>query len=203
MPQLVKGGKYVFGWSQVTEEGRIMIPPEAFAEYKLEGCGKVILMSGSRRSGGFGLTTVDRIKDTPIGQVLDELPELASCSIPEGEPLSKKSRTYCWIRLTSEGRFTVPPDTLRIYGIEPGQKVLVARGSGLVLGFPARGTYSRGSKKASRVGSILERKSMKAEKAKNLFSQGFNCAQAVFSTYAPDLGLDARTALKIASGFGG
>lgn len=34
------------------------------------------------------------------------------------------------------------------------------------------------------------------------FSQ-FNCAQTVFSLFAPELGIDEKTALKIASGFGG
>lgn len=34
------------------------------------------------------------------------------------------------------------------------------------------------------------------------FSQ-FNCAQTVFSLFAEDVGLDEKTALKIASGFGG
>jgi C_GCAxxG_C_C family probable redox protein len=31
----------------------------------------------------------------------------------------------------------------------------------------------------------------------------FNCAQTVFSLFAPELGIDEKTALKIASGFGG
>jgi C_GCAxxG_C_C family probable redox protein len=31
----------------------------------------------------------------------------------------------------------------------------------------------------------------------------FNCAQTVFSVFAPELGIDEKTALKIASGFGG
>ncbi len=35
-----------------------------------------------------------------------------------------------------------------------------------------------------------------------LFSK-FNCAQTIFSLFAPDLGIDEKTALKIASGFGG
>ncbi len=34
-----------------------------------------------------------------------------------------------------------------------------------------------------------------------LFSK-FNCAQTIFSLFAPDLGIDEKTALKIASGFG-
>jgi C_GCAxxG_C_C family probable redox protein len=42
----------------------------------------------------------------------------------------------------------------------------------------------------------------KADLVEDQFSQ-FNCAQTVFSLFAPDLGIDEKTALKIASGFGG
>jgi len=44
---------------------------------------------------------------------------------------------------------------------------------------------------------------LKTEQALANFDQAYNCAQAVFATFAPDLGLDRETALKIASGFGG
>ena len=36
-----------------------------------------------------------------------------------------------------------------------------------------------------------------------LFSENFNCAQAVFAAFAGKYGLDEKTALKIASAFGG
>lgn len=42
----------------------------------------------------------------------------------------------------------------------------------------------------------------KAELVDEQFSQ-FNCAQTVFSLFAPELGIDEKTALKISSGFGG
>jgi len=42
----------------------------------------------------------------------------------------------------------------------------------------------------------------KADEAVALFSQGFNCAQALLSVYAPDYGLDRDTALRLAQGFG-
>lgn len=35
------------------------------------------------------------------------------------------------------------------------------------------------------------------------FPQQYNCAQTVFSLHAKELGIDEKTALKIASGFGG
>ncbi|MBN2591106.1 MAG: C_GCAxxG_C_C family protein [Sedimentisphaerales bacterium] len=43
----------------------------------------------------------------------------------------------------------------------------------------------------------------KVEKAVEQFEKGYNCSQAVLSTYCEQLGLDYDTALKIATGFGG
>ena len=43
---------------------------------------------------------------------------------------------------------------------------------------------------------------LKADFVDDQFSK-FNCAQTVFSLFAPELGIDEKTALKIASGFGG
>ena len=40
------------------------------------------------------------------------------------------------------------------------------------------------------------------ERAVSCFREGFNCSQAVFSTYGPLLGLDREMALKVAGPFG-
>ena len=42
-----------------------------------------------------------------------------------------------------------------------------------------------------------------AEKARDLFLSGCSCSQAVFGAFAPELGIDFDTALKLASSFGG
>jgi C_GCAxxG_C_C family probable redox protein len=42
----------------------------------------------------------------------------------------------------------------------------------------------------------------KAEEAVALLKQGYGCAQAVFTVFAPDFGLDRDTALRISQGFG-
>ena len=39
--------------------------------------------------------------------------------------------------------------------------------------------------------------------AQDLFDQGFNCSQAVFAAFAPDLGIQNDIALRLASPFGG
>ena len=66
MPQLVKGGKYVFGWSRVSSEGKVMIPPEAFSEYHFMAYNTGILIPGSKTSEGFGLTTLESLRNSPL-----------------------------------------------------------------------------------------------------------------------------------------
>ncbi len=43
----------------------------------------------------------------------------------------------------------------------------------------------------------------KLKKAKELRSQGYNCSQTVFCTYAEDFGIDLKTAWKLTEGLGG
>ena len=43
----------------------------------------------------------------------------------------------------------------------------------------------------------------RTEKAEELFTQGYNCAQAVFLAYADRMDMDEKTAAKLASSFGG
>lgn len=45
--------------------------------------------------------------------------------------------------------------------------------------------------------------SIKSEKAKELFLQGYNCAQAVSAVFAEDYGITQDDILKISCGFGG
>ena len=45
--------------------------------------------------------------------------------------------------------------------------------------------------------------SAKEEKARELFANGYNCAQSVLGAFCEDLGMDMKTALMIANGFGG
>lgn len=42
-----------------------------------------------------------------------------------------------------------------------------------------------------------------AEKAVVYYSNNFNCSQAVFTSYATELGIDEKLALKLGTSFGG
>lgn len=138
MPQLVKGGKYVFGWSRVGGTGRIVIPPEAFEEYRLEESGRMIMMPGSRSSGGFALGSVRALGGTVLGLVLEACPELGRFLTPEGDVTEHKGKPYAWVDLHGGG-VTVPAATLARYGISTGDSLAVVRGSGLGVSFLVRG----------------------------------------------------------------
>lgn len=114
MPQLVKGGKWVFGWVIVGLQGELTIPPEAWDEYGLQPGEEAVFLPGSRSSGGFGLST-PRLLARAAG------------------PLH--TRTLAGGHIGEDGQLVVPPAV----GMRPGSRLLAVRGSGRALGFVARG----------------------------------------------------------------
>ncbi|MBN1947545.1 MAG: hypothetical protein JW797_17875 [Bradymonadales bacterium] len=138
MPQLVKGGKHVFGWSRVRQAGRITVPPAALEEYGLRESETLVLVPGSRTSGGFGLGAYEALRQSRQGAVLERHPELSELRLGEGEVVEYGGKPYCWVQLRGGG-ITLPLGTLGRYGVGIGDKLLVIRGSGLAIGFAVRG----------------------------------------------------------------
>ncbi|MFW9945392.1 MAG: hypothetical protein ACFFDX_01040 [Candidatus Odinarchaeota archaeon] len=151
MPQLVKGGKYIFGWSKVGENGKLIIPEEAYLEYRLNEDDKGILMSGSKRSGGFGLSSSRLLKNSPIGKMLEGFPELLNHQLEEGKLFKIKEKNYCWITIYKSGIIEIPQKTLRAFNIKLNDNLLVGRGSGLALGFIAKGPIYEEAKNHSEI----------------------------------------------------
>jgi len=114
VPQLAKGGKWVFGWAIVGQQRELRIPPQAWEEYGFQVGEEAILLRGSRTSGGFGVST-PRL--------------LARAKVP------LQSRVLARGVIAADGRLVLPPEA----GMRPGQRLLVVRGSGRALGFLARG----------------------------------------------------------------
>jgi bifunctional DNA-binding transcriptional regulator/antitoxin component of YhaV-PrlF toxin-antitoxin module len=139
MPRLVKGGKHVYGWSEVGSEGRIVVPNEARIEYNFKTPINVILIPGSRRSGGFAVTTLFLLKNSPLAVLLDDNPRLAGFRLPEGEAVKVAGKPCCWVTLNTDGSIVVPLETLKLYGVNAGDLLLSVRGSRLALAFCAKG----------------------------------------------------------------
>ena len=74
-----------------------------------------------------------------------------------GGLVEHERRPYCWVELR-RGAIRVPPETLVRYGIRVGDRLLVIRGSGLALGFAARGPIVAEAKKHPELAVFEERK---------------------------------------------
>ncbi len=146
LPRLVKGGKYVYGWSQVGNDGKIVVPDEALTEYNLRSPANVIVLSGSKRSGGFALTITSLLQNSALSRILDENPELASFQLPEAETIKVGGKPLCWTTLT-EGCIILPSKTLQEYGIKHGDRLLSVKGSSLALAFCVKGPLIEKAKK--------------------------------------------------------
>jgi len=114
MPQITKGGKWVFGWVVVGQNRQIVIPPEAYAEYSFQPGEAMVFLRGSRRSGGF---SVGRRAKLEASQTLLQQRALGQSEIGEG------------------GRIEAPLES----GVQPGDRLLAVRGSGFAVLFISRG----------------------------------------------------------------
>jgi hypothetical protein len=140
MPQLVKGGKYVFGWSLVDNTGRIAIPAEAGSEYNFKSHDKILILPGSKTSKGFAITTERLIKDTIFSAILKDVADMADARKSIQGFVEKNNKTYAWSEIDEEGCFTLDPAILQQYSVYAGDKLLAGRGSGFALAFIKQGS---------------------------------------------------------------
>lgn len=141
MPQLAKGGKYVFGISVLSREFRMNLPPEAVKEYKMASSPYIILCSGSKTSGGFGCMVPGKVARSPMKGILDKLQFNTKTGLPatpENALFRHKQRIVTWTRLT-EGRITLDRELCRILEINAFDKLVAVRGGNLGPSFISRG----------------------------------------------------------------
>jgi len=139
MPQLNKRGKYVFGWSVIDDEYRVKLPPEAVAEYGIALEKKVIIISGSKATGGFCVSRKGLLKNSAIKDLLVVHSDLINDGIQEGAFVKYKGRLYCWLSISAQGVLTLTKDIMDILAIPKGQKLLSIRGSNIAFVMGAKG----------------------------------------------------------------
>jgi hypothetical protein len=106
MPQLVQGGKWVYGWCIINNDQKISIPPAAFTEYEFVAGETVLFIKGSKRSGGLGIARQQSVTIMPV------FARIFSQGVIE------------------ENRIIRLP---KMIDCHPGEKLLAIRGSGLAL----------------------------------------------------------------------
>ena len=113
---MVKGAKWTYGWVVIGPDREISIPPEAWREFGFRAGDEAVFTPGSRRSGGFAVSTAELMAEVSDKMAGAELRELGREQFGDG-----------WV--------TVPPEV----GVKPGDRLLAVRGSRYGLGFVARG----------------------------------------------------------------
>ena len=108
MPQLNKGGKFVYGFSVIYPDLTIRIPPQALSEYDVAQDGKVIIFTGSKITGGFCVTTYSLLSNSKLKHILEDCPALRDCLLSEGEFIQYKGRKYAWLYIDKKGVNELP-----------------------------------------------------------------------------------------------
>lgn len=139
MPQLGKGGKFVFGMSLIRKDYSIKIPPQAIKEYNIVSEGKVYLFSGSKSTGGFCVTKRNLLLPSQIGNILTENPQLNYYTLPQEEFVKYKGRYYCWTSISNDGLLKLTPQTAEFLKITVGLKLLCVRSSNIAFMLGAKG----------------------------------------------------------------
>lgn len=139
MPQLNKGGKFVFGLSVVNEDLTIHIPPQALSEYNATRDGKVIIFTGSKITGGFCVTTYSLLSGSKLKHILEDCPALRDGLLSAGKFIQYKGRKYAWLGIDSDGVIKLPQSTLKVLELQSGMELLSIRSSDIAFTMGAKG----------------------------------------------------------------
>ena len=103
MPQMNKGGKFIFGKSLIRDDLTIHLPTQALTEYNATAERKVYLFTGSKVTGGFCVTRKGLLEPSKLGHILTDNPALLNYQTAEGEFVKYKGRSYCWVNISENG----------------------------------------------------------------------------------------------------
>lgn len=139
MPQMNKGGKFIFGKSLIREDLTAHLPPQALSEYNATMEGKVYLFTGSKITGGFCVTRRGLLKPSKLGHILTDNQALQNYQTAEGEFIKYKGRSYCWVSITGTGVIQLNRELVNFLNLEIGMELLSIRSSDLAFTMGAKG----------------------------------------------------------------
>lgn len=139
MPQLNKGGKFVFGFSAIHPDLSIKFPPQTLSEYDIAKDGKIIIFTGSKVTGGFCVTNYSLLSSSKLGHILQDCNTLKDCTLPEGEFIQYKGRGYAWLHIKDDGSVRLTPRAMEKLVLQPGMELLSIRSSDIAFTMGAKG----------------------------------------------------------------
>ena len=139
MPQMNKGGKFIFGKSIIRDDGTIRFPEQAVREYDITVEGKIYLFTGSKSTGGFCVTRKGLLEPSKLGHILRAMPELRDYSAEPGCFIRYKGHSYAWTEISENGRIILTKNMMAFLKIEAGLKLLSIRSSDIAFTMGAHG----------------------------------------------------------------
>ena len=139
MPQMNKGGKFIFGESVIRPSGLVQLPPQAVDEYRIASEGAVYLFTGSKITGGFCVTRQGLLLPSKLGHILTETPPLLHYEVPAGTFVPYKGRSYCWTAISETGEITLTEEMMEFLHLKPEMHLLSIRSSDIAFTMGAKG----------------------------------------------------------------
>lgn len=139
MPQMNKGGKFIFGMSVIQADGTLSFPPQAIEEYRIAEEGRAYLFTGSKSTGGFCVTRKGLLLPSKLGKILEETPALRDYTAKSGEWIPYKGRFYCWTEISKNGQIRLTEAMLSFLQLEPAMPLLSMRSSDIAFTMGAKG----------------------------------------------------------------
>ncbi len=139
MPQMNKGGKFVFGRSLIRSDGSVRLPPQAVEEYRIADEGKVYLFTGSKITGGFCVTRKGLLHPSKLGHILDEVPQLLDYTSSASDFIRCKGRAYCWTDISPTGTIRLTSEMMDFLELRAEMCLLSIRSSDIAFTMGAKG----------------------------------------------------------------
>lgn len=139
MPQMNKGGKFIFGKSLIRQDGTIRFPTQATDEYHIADEGKVYLFTGSKVTGGFCVTRKGLLLPSKLGHILTDTPELMNYTAEKGRFIGYKGRSYCWTDISETGVIRLTEEMMDFLHLRPDMQLLSIRSSDIAFTMGAKG----------------------------------------------------------------
>lgn len=153
MPQMNKGGKFIFGKSLIRADGSLHLPPQAVSEYDITSEGRVYLFTGSKSTGGFCVTRKGLLLPSQLGFILRDCSDLCEYRAVECQFFPYKGRSYGWASISDEGTIHLSDGVLSFLGLSIGMSLLSIRSSDIAFTMGAKGPLLE---KSNRYSGIIE-----------------------------------------------
>lgn len=141
MPQMNKGGKFVFGKSNIQASAKFSFPSRLWRNTRSPPKARSISLPGSKVTGGFCVTRKGLLLPSKLGHILAALPDLLDYTAEEGSFLPYKGRSYCWLSVTADGLIRLTKPMMDFLRITPGMRLLSIRSSDIAFTMGAGGRF--------------------------------------------------------------